>query len=56
MKDPISKHWKRLHNIRLSYLNSEDPIDNYWSDEGIIDAYDKTFVRENRLEMGSCPF
>ena len=39
------KEWKKLKEIRLSYLNSTNTIDNYWSDEALVGAYDKTFAQ-----------
>ena len=37
--------WKKLKEIRLSYLNSTNTIDNYWSDEALVGAYDNTFAQ-----------
>ena len=45
MSDYSNKHWKRLKKIREAYLNSQDPIENYWSDEDLVAAYDSTFAQ-----------
>ena len=45
MSDYSTKYWKQLKEIREAYLNSKDPIRNYWSTEALVEAYDSTFAQ-----------
>ena len=40
-----TKYWKELKEIREAYLNSKDPIKNYWASEALVEAYDATFAQ-----------
>ena len=40
--------WKRLHNLRQSYLKADSDLPDYWQDDELLLAYDQTLAERIR--------